>query len=159
MADHAEVLTVSEMRRRRRALEALDGQVKDLVDALVVSTQSTVQGLAAQLAAAEQEAADALAVAVRVYGSSDVVAGLTGIPTSDIDRTIKGRSAAAVDGLTALQQQAAAKVQAAAEKRAARRHGSTVPAETSSSNALESSDSGTVAANVPHQPTPVGSTV
>jgi len=89
MADENITLSVAGMRRRRKAREALNDRIKDTADALVVSTRAHAGKMAAAKAAADTEAAEALAVSARLYGSAEDVSELTGIPTAEVERAIR----------------------------------------------------------------------
>jgi hypothetical protein len=89
-------LSAAELRRRRQAREAIDRKTKDLFDKLVVDTHNTAARLAADKAAADTAAAEALAAAVQVYGSTEEVTELTGIPASEVEGAVKAVTVARV---------------------------------------------------------------
>ncbi|MFF2751148.1 hypothetical protein ACFVVA_37130 [Kitasatospora sp. NPDC058048] len=127
MAETNEVLTVAELRRRRRALEAVDGRVKDSLDVLLVNTRKAVTDAAKALTDAETAADEVLALAAKVHGSPRTTAELTGVPLAEVERAVKvvpaKRVKAVQDGL-----------QAKVTTKASRRSGST-PADGASSAA------------------------
>lgn len=120
MADESGTVTVAEMRRRRRAREALNDRVKDLTDAQVVASRKTAADLAEAKAAADVAAAEALAVAIRVYGGPAEVTELTGIPVTEVERAGRAVPTARVrELLDGLQGQAEAKLSGKGKRTAA----------------------------------------
>ncbi|MFE7194491.1 hypothetical protein [Kitasatospora sp. NPDC057541] len=110
MAD-SEVLTVADLRRRRREAEALDARVKDLADVLVVGTLKAAADAADAAERADRAADEALAVAVKLYGSAATVAELTDLSQSGVESSVKAVPAARVKELLGeLRRKAEAKV-------------------------------------------------
>ncbi|MFI9366115.1 hypothetical protein ACIG5E_34450 [Kitasatospora sp. NPDC053057] len=150
MADKNEPLTVAEMRRRRRAQEALETRVKDTLDVLVVSTHKAATDAAAALNLAQDAADEALALAAKVYGSAKVAAELTGLPLAEVERAVKVVPAKRVKGLhEELQTKAEAKLSSGAS----RRHGSEPSgnSDDSSTAATPDDNNGAGGASVPGQ--------
>lgn len=159
MATENEKLTVAELRRRRKAREALDNAVKNLADALVVDTRRETEELARVKQAADERAATALAVAASLFGGADDLAELTGIPAKEIERAVKATSSAHVkEALAELRERASEKLRQAEERRQTRR-GNTARTASESGTAvstIEPSEGGastSTAAGVPHPAT------
>lgn len=92
--------------------------MKDLVDGQVVDTHNAVVRLAAEKAAADTAAAEALAAAVQVYGSATEVSELTGIPAADVEKATRGVTVArAKEVLDAIRAEAIARSDTAARRR------------------------------------------
>ncbi|MFD8705881.1 hypothetical protein ACFV1W_25300 [Kitasatospora sp. NPDC059648] len=112
------MLTVAEMRRRRRELAAVDGRVKDALDVLLVNTRKAAAEAATALTTAETAADETLALAAKVHGSAKAAANLTGLPLSEVERAVKVVPAKRVKALQEeLQTKAEAKVAAGSSRR------------------------------------------
>ncbi|MFE7665602.1 hypothetical protein [Streptomyces celluloflavus] len=129
MTDHEaagapEIVTIPEMRRRRKAREALDAQVRDLAAVRLIQSRKTVADLAVKLAEAEASAQKITAVMVQLYGSSEEVSELTDIPVQDIESTIRGiKKADSTAAIAALRTEVHARIETNEKRRKDRRGG------------------------------------
>ncbi|MFJ4800164.1 hypothetical protein [Streptomyces murinus] len=88
-------VSTAELRRRVRALEALQAKVRELAAANVLSTRETAVKAARAKDEADLAAREAAAVVLRLFDNDgDLVAELLGVPAEELEREAKPVTAA-----------------------------------------------------------------
>jgi hypothetical protein len=88
------VVSAAELRRRVRAQERQRSAAKLAVAEAVRKSRARTERLRAEMAEAARVEAEALAAALRVFGTAADVAEVTGIPADQVERGAKGVRAA-----------------------------------------------------------------
>ncbi|MER7049973.1 hypothetical protein [Streptomyces jumonjinensis] len=87
-------VTPAELRRRVRDSAALQMKVRELAAEQVLTSREAAAAAARAKEKADLEAREAAAVALRLFGDTDLVAGLLDVPADELEREAKAVTAA-----------------------------------------------------------------